>query len=302
MPKVSIILPTYNGANEIARSINSVLCQTYTDFELIVIDDGSTDNTQEILFQFKENNKIKLFWQENKGTSEARNLGLEKADREYIAFQDSDDIWREDKLEKQISIITSDPDCGIVYSDMKRVLQNGKEFYLEVPIISNNNVINPKTSDYQVIGIGMQTVLVRKKIVDCVGGFDPQLPRFIDLDWFIRISKVTKFLKIKEPLVKYFQMPGISSDPGKAAVARILLLNKYKDEIYCKNSYVSLQWAKIALVYWRAGDMPNAYDFAKRSFIMNPYSIKQDLKLLVVFLFPPKIKKIIPSFIINRYW
>ena len=302
MPRVSVILPTFNRAQELDRSIKSVLNQTFIDFELLIVDDGSTDNTQEVINKYLQDKRVKSYWQTNSGASIARNLGLTKSNLEFIAFQDSDDIWREDRLEKQISIMDDNPECGFVYSDMQRVLQNGKEFYLEVPVVDSNEVINPKTSDFQVIGIGMQTILVRKAIVDQIGEFDPEFPRFIDLEWFIRIAKITKFIKVKEALVRYYQMPGISSDPRKAATARILLLNKYKDDIYRKKSYVSLQLSKIALAYWRAGDMHDAYDFAKRSFVLNPFSIKQNLKLLIIFVFSPKIKKIVPEFIINKYW
>ena len=302
MPRVSIILPVYNSENEIARSINSVLNQTYRNFELIVIDDGSTDNTKDVLKQFNAHIKVRLFFQKNKGAPEARNYGLSLANGEYIAFQDSDDVWREDKLEKQVSIIESNPSCGLVYSDMLRILKNGESYYWNVPVVENNFVISPKTCDYQVFGIGMQTILVRSNVAALVGGFDTELPRFIDLDWFIRIAKVSKFIKSHEPLVQYYETDGISSDPTKAALARQILLVKYKKDIYIKKLYIANQFSKIALAYWKANDKTKGFIFAKKAFLVYPYSLKINLKLLILVMFSPEIKRILPKFINNKYW
>lgn len=101
MPRVSVIIPTYNRREYVQEAIDSALAQTFTDYEIIVIDDGSTDGTSEAL-QARYGNRIHYEWQENQGESVARNRGIELARGEYIAFLDSDDLWHPEKLAKQI--------------------------------------------------------------------------------------------------------------------------------------------------------------------------------------------------------
>ena len=119
-PTVSVIIPTYNRAKLLPRAIKSVLNQTFKDFEVIIVDDGSTDNTEEVINEFQKHNKrIKYIRHEkNKGAAAARNTGIKIAQGEYIAFQDSDDEWLPNKLEKQMEIFESAPaEIGVVYTD-----------------------------------------------------------------------------------------------------------------------------------------------------------------------------------------
>ena len=117
-PTVSVIIPTYNRAHLVGRAIQSVLEQTYKDFELIVIDDGSNDNTEYIIKEFqKKDKRIKyIAYKKNKGGSAARNAGIKSSKGEYIAFLDSDDEWLSEKLEKQIRLFSSMPaKVGVIY-------------------------------------------------------------------------------------------------------------------------------------------------------------------------------------------
>ena len=114
MEKVSVIIPSYNRANLIERSVRSVLNQTYKNIEVIVIDDGSKDNTEEIVKAINDE-RLRYYKQENGGAAKARNNGVSLATGEYIAFHDSDDVWREDKLMKQMSFLKENPIYGMVY-------------------------------------------------------------------------------------------------------------------------------------------------------------------------------------------
>lgn len=116
-PTVSIIIPTYNRSKTIKRSINSVLYQTYDDFEIIVIDDGSSDGTDKVIKEFNDS-RIKYVRHElNRGASAARNTGIKLSRGKYIAFQDSDDVWVPDKLEKQMNVFkSSENNFGVVFS------------------------------------------------------------------------------------------------------------------------------------------------------------------------------------------
>ena len=121
-PKISVIIPTYNRRLSIEVAIKSVLSQSYKEFELIIIDDGSTDKTKELI-EFIDDRRIQYFYQENQGSSVARNLGVEKSEGDFIAFLDSDDCWLEDKLEKQFSFLKNTkndmPGCATVPPQVK---------------------------------------------------------------------------------------------------------------------------------------------------------------------------------------
>ena len=122
MPVVSVIIPTYNHAMYIERTLESVFQQTYKNYEIIVIDDGSTDNTQEVIKSYE--NKITYICKENEGTAKSRNLGLKIAKGKYVAFLDSDDLWMPQKLELQVTLLDKNIDIGLVCTDFEIFCEN----------------------------------------------------------------------------------------------------------------------------------------------------------------------------------
>jgi glycosyltransferase involved in cell wall biosynthesis len=239
---VSIILPTYNRSELIKRSIDSVLTQKYGNFELIVIDDGSTDNTEEILKSFNDERIRILKNKENKGAAAARNMGISISIGTYIAFQDSDDEWLPQKLNRQVEVLSRlEPNGGIVYSDMLRI-NKGSIDYWSSPDIISNNMINLATLDYQTFGIGIGSALISRKCFETNGLFDEHLNRLIDLDLFIRLSKNYVFCHIKEPLVKYYATEGISTDLNALCAARVYLMKKYYNEVKKFDSFILNQY------------------------------------------------------------
>ena len=124
MVKVSVIIPTYNTAKWLEQSIDSVLCQTFTDYELILVDDGSTDDTSSIVKNF-DDKRIRYFYKANGGLAGARNMGLGKAKGEYIAFLDSDDLWPESYLEVMVSVLDEASDYGLAYTAMTVTYPDG---------------------------------------------------------------------------------------------------------------------------------------------------------------------------------
>ncbi len=239
-PVVSVIVPTYNRAHLITRSIKSVLNQTFQDFEIIIVDDASTDNTEDIVRNL-EDPRIKYVKNEiNKGAGASRNKGIKCSAGEYLAFQDSDDEWYPEKLEKQMDVFNkSGLEYGVVYTDMLRVFEDYTVQYWHSPDIRYKKLLNEDKKEYQVEGIGIQSTLIRKKCFENAGLFDEKLPRFIDLELFIRLSSLYRFYHIKEPLVKYYLTPGISSDNNALFVARKLILNKHYDEIKNERRFLS---------------------------------------------------------------
>jgi len=181
--EVSIIIPTYNRGWIIKEAIESVLAQDFIDFELIVVDDGSTDNTSEILDSYRED--ITVFRQNNKGVSAARNRGLSEASGRFIAFLDSDDLWLPKKLSRQVDFFNSNPDALICQTE---------ELW-----VRNNMRINPKKRHKKLSGmiferslalclISPSAVMIRRSLFDEIGVFDETLPVCEDYDLWLRIS------------------------------------------------------------------------------------------------------------------
>lgn len=234
-PNVSIIIPTYNRANLVGRSVKSVLDQSYKDFEIIIVDDGSSDKTEEKIRRYqKDDDRIRFIKHgTNKGAAAARNTGIKASRGHYIAFQDSDDTWEPEKLEKQIQVFEHAPEeAGIVYTDMWR-RRAGKRKYIPSPGIGPEERIIYQQALIRVLGIGIGTAMIKKACFDRVGMFDESLRRFEDTELFIRLSEFYCFLHIKEPLINYYYYEGkhISGNDEALIEANEMILNKHADLI-----------------------------------------------------------------------
>jgi len=232
LPVISIVLPTFNRAKTIGRAINSLLEQTYQDYEIIIVDDASEDETEEIVKGFADEKTRYIRCKQNKGPGAARNLGIQESRGKFIAFQDSDDEWLPEKLEKQIKVFfAAEPELGVVYSDMARITKDGSEIYYKSPIIQQDRIIDPVTKYYAVYGIGIQSTLIRKECFEKAGGFNENFLRFEDGELFIRLSKYYRFHHLPEILVKYYESPWQPSDVDKYIHVRESLLTLYAQEI-----------------------------------------------------------------------
>jgi glycosyltransferase involved in cell wall biosynthesis len=187
-PAISIIIPTYNRSAFIGEAIDSVLQQTFSDFELIVIDDGSTDSTGEIVNAFKDE-RLVFIQQENAGRSAARNRALATARGKYIAFLDSDDTYLQDKLERQVNFMEAHPEIGMIYTSAKCIDADGNILKNNVYVASVSGQIYRQVAFFRPVTITLPTVMVRREVLDNVGGFDEKMERFEDTDLWRRISK-----------------------------------------------------------------------------------------------------------------
>ena len=182
-PLVSVIMPTYNRAKIIEKSIQSVLDQNFSNFELIVVDDGSTDNTSEIISAIKDS-RIKYFKKENSGPAIARNYGINKSSGKYIAFIDSDDLWYKEHLFKLINYLEDHPKIGMVYTKLLMVNEKGVEQGTYGSAFDRNAL------EYNCLMMP-SSVLLRRSSLDQVGLFDenPAI-RGVHEDWdfFLRFS------------------------------------------------------------------------------------------------------------------
>ena len=204
MPRVSVIIPTYNRAAMIKRAVASVLQQTYTDFEVIVADDGSNDDTGDSLRHLSE--KVKYVFLEHGGRSYARNHALRLATGTYIAFLDSDDEFFPHTLGTQIEQLEKNLDYGMVYGQAICVNEQGEQ--ITIYPADASGWIYDRVAFYIPLTIILPTVMVRKSVLDRVGGFDEKMERFEDTDMWRRISKRYKIGAIQQPLCKILTHAG----------------------------------------------------------------------------------------------
>ena len=183
--KISVIIPTYNNAQFIPEAIESVFSQTYPIFEVIVINDGSTDNTNEVLA--KHLDKIIYIEQKNGGPAKARNTGLKRATGDYIAFLDADDIWLPHKISEQIQKIEKNPNCVMVYSrHVKFDNATGKDFAAWPENVCSGKIFDNLLLENYIL---LSTILFKRYILQDVGYFNEQLLTAEDTNLFLRIAK-----------------------------------------------------------------------------------------------------------------
>lgn len=194
MPKVSVIIPTYNCEKYLANAIDSALQQTYQDFEVIIIDDGSSDGTKELVKKYVNNysDKIHYVHQQNKGVSAARNNGIKIANGEYIAFLDADDLWISTKLMDQMKLLEKDRGLVLVFTDMQQT--EGTKILYEsflkekgyYPLIAATDFFSELVKKALIY---TSTVVVKKQIFDEVGVFNETYKVGEDHDLWLRIAK-----------------------------------------------------------------------------------------------------------------
>jgi glycosyltransferase involved in cell wall biosynthesis len=225
--KVSIIVPTYNRAHLVMETIDSILAQTVKDFELIVVDNESTDNTEEVIKSYTDE-RIKYFRHQNNGlVAVNRNYGISKANGEYIAFCDDDDLWMPEKLERQVKLLDLNKELGLVYSDCYIIYENGNlERYTLLSSLKlfRGNVFNKL---FQSNFIPMLTVMIRREILSKVGGFDPKYIIAQDYDLWLRIAEHYPIDFIEEPLAKYRIHGESISRNRELAINEVFQLTEY---------------------------------------------------------------------------
>lgn len=228
-PLVSIILPTYNRADTIRKSIRSILEQTYTHFELIVVDDGSDDHTEQVVNRFDDTRLRYTAHAENKGVSAARNTGITMAQGNIIAFQDSDDIWLKEKLQKTVDGFRSaPPEVGVVYTGMWRNGNENRRYLPSSAVEPKEGNINESIIHHNFVSTQMASV--RSECFDTVGLFDERLPALVDWELWIRIAAYYQFNYIDEPLVwSTVRADSISNKPEEIVRAREYIVNKHRN-------------------------------------------------------------------------
>lgn len=232
---VSVIIPTYNRGNYILRAVESVLNQTYSAFELIIVDDGSQDNTQEVIAQIRDDRVCYIKLETNEGLAHALNRGVKESKYDYIAICDSDDEWLPNKLELQMKKMMESPeDVALVYCRMGGKRRNSEE---EFVCPSNNIKASALEGDIfikllQRNVIGNPALLVKKKCFEAVGGFKEALQRFVDWEFVLRIAQRWKIAFVDEILVTIHRIDGsVSTNMGAYFVSRCYMVSLYRQEM-----------------------------------------------------------------------
>lgn len=234
MPEVSVVIPTRNRAAMLKRAIESVLNQSFKDFELIVVDDASDDETIDAVKSYQDERLRYIRHRENMGGSAARNTGIEAANGSYIAFLDDDDEWLQEKLSEQLCLIRNDPGMGAVYTgyiwlEEKRwqAITPSKMGYLFEDLIIENCVGSTST------------VLVRKECFLELGGFDVGFPSSQDWDMLLRIARRYRFGCLSPPLVRYHAHGArITTDHEAVIRGMEMIREKYAQEIQVRPAAV----------------------------------------------------------------
>jgi glycosyltransferase involved in cell wall biosynthesis len=203
-PTVSVVIATYNYGRFLPEAIDSVLAQTFTDYEIVVVDDGSTDNTAEVIERYRESSEqagrlryIRL--EKNIGQPKAKNLGIRTSRGRFIAFLDGDDVWLPRKLEKQMPVFEKNGDTGVVYSDVM-LFQGGQEFpETKRPPFARGKVTRNLIFDNIV---PFSSAIVRRECFDRDGMFDESIPLAIDYELWLRLSVNWAFDYVPEKLIK----------------------------------------------------------------------------------------------------
>jgi glycosyltransferase involved in cell wall biosynthesis len=200
-PLVSVIIPNYNYANYLREAIDSVLTQTYANIEVIVVDDGSKDESKEILQSYGD--KITAIFQRNQGVAAARNNGVAKSKGDYIAFLDADDVWLPKKLERQVEKILSDKNLGLVHVGVEDIDARGKSIETRLDGLEGEVSHELLIFKRSVILGGGSGIMVSRKVLEEIGGFDLRLSTSADWDLFYQISSRYSVGFTNEVLLKY---------------------------------------------------------------------------------------------------
>lgn len=240
-PKVTVILPTYNRERLLPRSIRSVLCQTFQDFELLVVDDGSTDHTRQVVATIADPRLRYLRLEKNGGVSNARNVGIEQARGELIAFQDSDDEWLPDKLARQVQFLDGNAGAAMVFCSLVRVDMATQVAKVKPSIRLPDNYDLFLRELLKVNFIWTQTWLVRSAVLKHGLRFNPVMRRGEDWDLALHIARQHRVAHLPELLVVAHLTPGSLAEQEHQRALDLQIILQSHSELLCANPDIYAQ-------------------------------------------------------------
>lgn len=219
MPTVTVVMPVFNGTRYLAEALESVFAQVYRDYEVICVDDGSTDESAKCLEGY--GGRVTVIRQANQGQGAARNVGIDHAAGRYIAFLDQDDRWYSSKLEREVRALEECPEAVLAYSNSDRMDHEGSLVRVGATLAERASALASPLG--RLIGEGLvlpSSMLVRREVLESVGGFDPQLTGFEDFDLCARLRQHGRFVLLEESGLSYRVHDGGFSRAGKLRVVQ----------------------------------------------------------------------------------
>jgi len=278
-PLVSVIIPSYNSSRFIQETIDSVLNQSFKNFEVIIVDDGSTDGQFDLIFAFcQKDERVRYIYQQNRGVASARNAGFNHSSGNYVAFLDADDIWLPENLSAKLAKF-EEREYGLVHSDgyfidensgIKEGLMVGEEGMLLIDLLEWKKTQVP----------GPSSILVKRKVLEEIGPFDTNLSTSADLDFFLRVASRFIIGRVQKPTWKY-RLHDYNMHKNILRMERDMLYvykkaslnNLFKSSWFKRKSYSTLY---IILAASWAGDGKNSFRatyFVGRAILVNPWSL-----------------------------
>lgn len=283
-PRVSVVIPAYNSETTIKQSIESVFNQTIKDFEIIVIDDGSTDETSLILKSIADD-RLKVFRQSNSGVSSARNKGINKAKGRFIAFLDSDDYWLPNKLEIQLNYFQKDQNLDLIstsaifctkyklkYKNSER--KKGRTFKR---LLKGNHILT-------------SSCMVKRDLLENYSGFDSSITLGEDWEFWLRLAKENRFLTISDPLVLYKVHPNQKYSThihirDRKKILESLMSLDYKGtlfKIYVKRLWLSNTYLIAApKMYYETNSFISFFHYFTKGILLLPFNFKGVIRSLI---------------------
>ncbi len=265
-PQVSVLIPTLNRIELVRRAVESVQQQTFTDWEIVIIDDGSTDP---IAALEREYEKVRVVRHpRNLGISPARNTGVQSARGKYIAFLDSDDAWFPRKLERQVALLESRPDLGACTCGYRYETDEG----------TTNEIPSPQAGRYRTLAMGTSlapgTTLVARTVAMLEFPYDASFPRLVDLDWALRFVRHYPLDVLQEVLCVVYR----GGRPSAASIeaANIQLIQKHGADFLALGRFygsrcIGKRWLEVATHYYREGNRAKGAQYLRKAIITNPF-------------------------------
>jgi glycosyltransferase involved in cell wall biosynthesis len=279
-----VIVPAYNAASTVGMAVDSVLAQSCGDFELLVIDDGSSDGTAEVV-RVRQDPRVRCATTANGGVARARNHGLGLASGDLVAFLDADDLWHPTKLERQLQMMTRWPSVGLCFTAAEHVDGDLRRIG-EDPAVPYPDYCEALLTVGNVVSGGGSSAMARHDLVEHVGGFDPGLSQVADWDLWLRLSLETEFAPISDSLVRYRKTTGtMSGDPTLLERDTFAMLDKFfagpggapRRGLH-RRAY-GRQWMVCSGTYLHAGRLGDSLRCLRRGVAADPRSLRRPLLL-----------------------
>jgi len=278
-----VVIPTYNHAHLIGRAIRSVLSQSFQDFELIIVDDGSTDNTEKVVEGFPDERLRYIRHDKNRGACAAMNTGIREARGDFIAFLDADNEWFPEKLEKQVTAFSKlPPEFGVVYTSWWGI--KGTDKYYGPTRKTKSGDIHRDILAIETV-IDTSSVLVKKECFEKAALFDERLHHRMDWELFIRISRYYYFYHVNEPLFNYYVLAGsMSADSERRLIAAEEILQMHSQDFNQDRRVLSKCLKHLGYEFCSSSAMGQGKKYFLRAIKAYPFDFQLLVATLLSFL------------------